>query len=248
MNSAGMGNTMAKMQYERNGKIACITLDDGKVNAMNWEFFDELNDALDQAIAEDASVLIFTGRPGIFSAGLDLKLLPTQDLEEQIRFQKRFAATMLRVYQFPIPTIAAYAGHSIAGGAILSYACDRFMVADGPYTIQINEVANKMVIPSWITLICRSSIPHRYWKEALLHATPYSPREAFEHGIVDDLVEEGGDITAAARTYAEKLLKLSTEAYAATKKFLRQEESAYVMEIFEKEFLDWVLNYSPQIK
>lgn len=239
---------MAKMQYEKDGKIACITLDDGKVNVMNWEFFSELNDALDHTIADEAAVLIFTGRPGIFSAGLDLKLLPTQDLEEQIRFQIRFATTMLRVYQFPIPTIAAYAGHSIAGGAILSYACDRFMVADGPYTIQINEVANKMVIPSWITLICRSSIPHRYWKEALLHATPYSPREAFERGIVDDLVEEGGDIMAAARAYAEKLFKLSTPAYAATKKLLRQEESAHVMEIFEKEFLDWVLNYSQQIK
>ena len=66
---------------------------------------------------------------------------------------------MLRVYQFPYRPSPPILDNSIAGGAILSYACDRFMVADGPYTIQINEVANKMVIPSWITLICRSSIP-----------------------------------------------------------------------------------------
>lgn len=239
---------MTKMHYEKDGDIARITLDDGKVNAMNWEFFSELNEALDRAIADEAGVLIFTGRPGVFSAGLDLKLLPTQDLREQIRFQRRFATTMLRVYQFPIPTIAAYAGHSIAGGAILSFACDRFMVADGPYTIQINEVANKMALPSWITLICRSSIPHRYWKEALLHATAYSPRDAFERGIVDDLVAEGGDIMAAACAYAEKLLKLCVPAYAASKKFLRQEESAHVLGIFEKELLDWRLNYSEKIK
>ncbi len=235
---------MTKMRYEKEDQIARITLDDGKVNAMNWEFFSELNAALDRTIADKAAVLIFTGRPGIFSAGLDLKLLPTQDLGEQVKFQRTFATTMLRVYQFPVPTIAAYAGHSIAGGAILSYACDRFMVADGPYTIQINEVANKMVIPSWITLICRSAIPHRYWKEALLHATPYTPRQAFESGIVDDLVEEGGDIMAAASAYAEKLFKLHTPAYAATKKFLRQEESAHVLDIFEKELLDWRLNYN----
>ena len=239
---------MTKMQYEKDGKIACITLDDGKVNAMNWEFFEELNDALDRAVADEAAALIFTSRPGVFSAGLDLKLLPTQDLAEQIRFQIRFATTMLRLYQFPIPTIAAYTGHAIAGGLILSCACDRFMVTDGPYTVQLNEVANKMVVPSWITLICRSSIPHRYWKEALLHATPYSPKEAFARGIVDDLVEEGGDIMAAARAYAEKLLNLSPPAYAATKKLLRQEESAHVMEIFEKEFLDWYLNYSAQVQ
>ncbi len=234
---------MNRIKYQIDGKIARITLDDGKVNAMNWEFFSELNEALDRAVADEAAVLIFTGRPGVFSAGLDLKLLPTQDLTEQIKFQRRFATTMLKIYLFPIPTIAAYAGHAIAGGAILSYACDRYMVADGPYTIQINEVANKMVISSWITLICRSSIPHQHWKEALLHAMPYSPKEAFDRGLVDDLVKEGEDILAAAYAYADKLLKLYTPAYAATKKFLRQEEAAHVMEIFDKESLDWRMNY-----
>ncbi|MBU1194515.1 MAG: enoyl-CoA hydratase/isomerase family protein [Proteobacteria bacterium] len=235
---------MSKIQYEIDGKIARITLDDGKVNAMNWEFFNELNEALDRTIADKAAALIFTSRPGVFSAGLDLKLLPTQDLAEQIRFQRKFAETMLRIYQFPVPSIVAFTGHAIAGGVILSSACDRIMISDGPYTIQINEVANKMVIPSWITLICRSSIPHQYWKEALLHSTPYSPKEAYDIGIVDDLIEEGIDIMTPANEYARKLVKLHTPAYAATKKFLRQEESAHVMEIFEKEFLDWRLNYS----
>lgn len=239
---------MAKMQYDKKGRVACITLDDGKVNAMNWEFFNELNAAMDRATADEAGALIFTGRPGIFSAGLDLKLLPTQDLTEQIKFQKTFASTMLRLYQFPIPTIAAYAGHAVAGGAIFSFACDRYMVADGPYTIQINEIANKMIMPSWITLICRSSIPRQYWIEVLLHSTPYSPKEAFERGIVDDLIEEGGDIMAAASAYADKLLNLYTPAYAATKKFLRQEESDHAMDLFEKELIGWHLNHSAPAK
>jgi enoyl-CoA hydratase len=237
-----------KMRYEIKGRIARITLDDGKMNVMNWDFFHELNEALDSAIADDAGAIIFTGRPGVFSAGLDLKLLPTQSFPEQIKFQKTFAATMLRLYQFPIPTIAAYAGHSIAGGAILSYACDRFMMGDGPYRIQINEVANKMAIPSWISLICRSSIPPRYWKEALLHARAYSPREAAERGLVDDLIGEGGNVLEAAEAYAGEVLKLNGPAYAATKTFMRQEESAHVMEIFEKELVEWLLNYSGLIK
>jgi len=235
---------MAKMQYDIEGRIARITLDDGKMNVMNWEFFHELNNLLDRTLADKAGALIFTGRPGVFSAGLDLKLLPTQDLMEQLRFQKTFAETMLRVYLFPVPSIAAYAGHAIAGGAILSYACDRYMVADGPYKIQINEVVNKMAIPSWISVICRSSIPHRYWKEALLHSRAYSPREAFERGIVDDMIEEGGNILGAAKVMAEEFLKLHGPAYAATKKFLRQADAARVMDIFEKEILDWRLNYN----
>jgi len=231
---------MTKIHYAVEDKIATITLDDGKMNVMNWDFFQELNDGLDRALADKASVLIFTGRPGIFSAGLDLKLLPTlSSIEEQLRFQKLFASTMLRVYLLPIPTLAAYAGHSIAGGAILSYACDRFMVGDGPYKIQINEVANKMILPSWISLICRSSIPHQHWKEALLHARAYSPREAFERGIVDDLIAPEGNVMETAKAYARNLFALHGPAYAFTKKLMRQEEADKALGALEKELRDW---------
>ncbi len=234
---------MTKMHYTIEDKIALITLDDGKMNVMNREFFQELNDCLDRALADKASVLIFTGRPGIFSAGLDLKLLPTlSTIEEQIKFQKTFASVMLRVYMFPVPTIAAYAGHSIAGGAILSYACDRFMVGEGPYKIQINEVANKMLIPSWISLICRSSIPPQHWREALLHSRAYSPREAFERGIVDDLIKEEGKVMDAAKELARDLCKLDGKAYAFTKKFMRQEEADKTFNLLEKELLTWQKN------
>jgi enoyl-CoA hydratase len=232
---------MSKMQYVLEDKIARITLDDGKLNVMNWDFFNELNSSLDQAIADNAVVVIFTSRPGVFSAGLDLKLMMTQTLPEMMKFQRAFADTMLRVYLFPIPTIAAYSGHSIAGGAILSYACDRFMAVDGPYKVQINEVANKMILPTWIYTICRSAIPHRFWKEALLHAHIYTPREAYNKGIIDDLVDEGGDVLALAKTYAQDLFRLDPKAYGATKKIMRQKEADSAIEVFEKEILGWLL-------
>lgn len=232
---------MKKMHYSIDDRIAQITLDDGKMNVMNWEFFSELNESLDRAQEDGAGALIFTCRPGVFSAGLDLKLLPTQSFKEVVKFQKTFATTMLRVYQFPIPTVAAYEGHAVAGGAILSYACDRFMILDGPYRIQINEVANKMVIPSWILLICRSSIPHRWWTEALLHARGYTPREAFERGIVDDLIEADGNVLDAARMAAQDLLKLDPRAYAATKSFMYGEGAAHALDVFYREIAEWQL-------
>ncbi len=231
---------MTKMHYTIEDKIALITLDDGKMNVMNWDFLQELNDCLDRTLADRASVLIFTGRQGIFSAGLDLKLLPTlSTIEEQLTFQKTFASTMLRVYMLPVPTIAAYTGHSIAGGAILSYACDRFILGDGPYKIQINEVANKMILTSWISLICRSSIPHQFWKEAMLHARAYSPREAFEKGIVDDLVDGENKVMETAKELARDLFRLHGPAYAFTKKLMRQEEADKALNDLEKELREW---------
>ena len=236
---------MTILRYEMEDQIAVVTLDDGKMNVMNREFFEELDVLLDRALEDGSRALIFTGRPGVFSAGLDLKLLPTQSLMEQMRFQKQFAEVMLRVYLLPIPTIAAYAGHAIAGGAILSYACDRFMVGDGPFKIQINEVANKMAIPSWILLICRSSVPSGGGRSRSSTRGPTRPARAFERGIADDLLEEGADVLAAARVCAREFFRLDARAYAATKKNMRQEGADHVMEVFEKEMFGWRMSVLP---
>ncbi|MRR17460.1 MAG: hypothetical protein EG826_13485 [Deltaproteobacteria bacterium] len=231
---------MAKMTYTFEDRIAVIKLDDGKMNVMNWDFFNELNASLDRAIADQAGAVIFTSRPGVFSAGLDLKLIANQTMQEALIFQRLFRDTMLRLWLFPIPTIAAYAGHSVAGGAILSFACDRFMAQDGPYKVQINEVANKMLLPTWIMTICKSSIPHRWWKEVLLHSHIYSPREAYEKGIIDDLAADGQDVMELAKACARDMFRLDARAYGASKKVLRQQEADYAVSVFEKELVDWL--------
>lgn len=228
---------MAKMQYTIEDRIVLITLDDGKANTINGDFLQEMNAAFDRAIAEKAGALILTtGRPGIFGAGLDLKYMPALNAADRYKFLFEFAETMLRLYLFPIPTIAAYAGHAVAGGALMSFACDRYIIADGPYRIQMNESLNNMVIPSWLALICRSSIPHRWQREALLHARAYSPREAFERQIVDTLIEEGGDVLAAAKAVAREFLKLSTKSYAKTKSIILREEAKHVLDLYAQEY------------
>ena len=63
--------------YAVDGNVARITLDDGKVNAMSLPFFEALGAALDRAEREKPGAVVITGRPGYFSAGLDLKLMPT---------------------------------------------------------------------------------------------------------------------------------------------------------------------------
>jgi enoyl-CoA hydratase/carnithine racemase len=114
------------------------------------------------------------------------------------------------------------------------------MVTDGPYKIQINEIANKIMVTTWINIICRSAIPPQWWKEAILHAHLYTPKEAFEKGIADDLIAEGSDVLAAAKVYAQDLFRLDARAYRETKKVMRQQEVDYALQIFEKEILGWL--------
>ena len=222
------------VRYESTDGVGVITLDDGKVNAMALPFFDRLGAALDRAERDRPGAVVIVGRAGIFSAGLDLKLLPTLAPDELRTTMLAFGRTMLRVFTFPIPTVAALTGHAIAGGAMLAFACDLRLVAEGPFRLQLNEVAIGLTLPTWAIVLAQAAIPPRWHTEALLHARAYTPAEAFERGLVDGVVSPDG-LLERARAQAGGLAGLDQAAYAASKVRHRAMAVAWAAERLESE-------------
>lgn len=220
--------------YAREENVARITLDDGKVNAMSPAFFAALGAALDRAERERPGAVVFTGRPGFFSAGLDLKLLPTLPPEELRATLLTFGRTMLRIFLFPIPTVAAVSGHAIAGGAMLAFACDLRWVAEGPFRIHLNEVAIGLPLPSWAIALAHAAVPPRHQTDALLHARAYSPAEALARGIVHAVVP-ADRLLAEATAAAAPLCVLDQAAYATSKARHRAMEAKWVGDLLETE-------------
>jgi len=229
---------MDKITYSIEDGIARFTMDDGKANAMNWEFFEQMGKNMDQAENDGAKALVITGRQGFFSGGLDLKLLPTLSPAEFGDFAIRFAQTMLRVFSFPIPTIAAITGHAIAGGAMLSFACDRRFALDGSYRIQMNETLIGIDLPAWMFLIAGSAIPSRWRNEALLHSRAYNPNEALERGILDTVTQDADGLAAQVKDSTTEMLNLNLSAYAGSKKNWRKEEIEHVLDLLKKGLSD----------
>jgi enoyl-CoA hydratase len=226
---------MMKIHYELANDVAQITMDDGKANAMDWVFFEEMGETLDRSEKEGAKVLIITGRPDFFSGGLDLNLVPTLSPTELITFAEIFARTMLRVFSFPAPTIAACTGHSVAGGAILAFSCDLRLIIDGPYLIQMNEMVMGIPMPSWLLLLCRSAIPRQWQMEALLHAKAYSPSEVVDRGMFHGLYGNVNEIMAEGRARSENLKLLNLQAYYTTKKRMRGPDMEHALRLFKEE-------------
>ena len=206
--------------YAVDGNVARITLDDGKVNAMSLPFFEALGAALDRAEREKPGAVVITGRPGYFSAGLDLKLMPTLAPDALQRMLVAFGRTMLRVFTFPIPTVAAVSGHAIAGGAMLAFACDLRYAADGAHRLHLNEVAIGLPLPTWAIVIAESAVPHRWHTEAILHARAYLPADAVERNIVNGVVSPDRLLDEASSA-AARLGTLHQAAYATSKTRLR---------------------------
>src|SRR5437899_10806550 len=106
------------IRYQVSDNVAQITLDDGKVNAMALAFFEGLNAALDRAERERPGAVVIAGRAGVFSAGLNLKLLPTLPPAQLARTMVAFGPPLLRVLTFPLPTVAAVTRPAVAGPAM----------------------------------------------------------------------------------------------------------------------------------
>lgn len=216
---------MDKLQYSMDKRgIGIITMDDGKANAMNGDFFSEMQHTLDQAEKDQSKAVVIKGRPGYFSGGLDLKHVMTLSQNDLHDFVFTFAKTMLRIYAFPIPTIAVATGHAIAGGAMLSFACDLRFIADGSYKIQMNETLIGVNLPTWMFLIADSAVPSNLQSEALLHSYAYSPKEAVEKRIFNGFLSNSDDVLMEINPTIEALLNINLASYAESKKRSRTPE------------------------
>src|SRR2546427_11596418 len=110
------------MRIERDGEVALIRLENGKANAIGPSFLDRLEAPPGQP--GDARAAVITGQGSAFSAGLDLPTLVDLDRVRMRAFVLRFETAMMRVFELPIPLVAAVNGHAVAGGCVLALQAD----------------------------------------------------------------------------------------------------------------------------
>src|SRR4051794_11591471 len=91
---------------------------------MNVGLLGELVGAVESIAADPPAAVVLAGRPGFFSAGADLKLVPSYGADEQRRMVHGINRMALGVYALPCPVVAAITGHAIAGGFVLTMCAD----------------------------------------------------------------------------------------------------------------------------
>ena len=107
---------MQGVSYELKGGVARINLDDGKVNVMSVAMLAAIAAAFDRAEREAEIVVLRSSRPGIFSAGFDLKVFAAGDATRSLEMVRAGAELALRLMSFPLPTIGVMEGHAFPDG------------------------------------------------------------------------------------------------------------------------------------
>ncbi len=211
------------LKISRDGAIATVTLNRPPANAINLQLCLDLIAALDELEADPAiDAMVLTGRPKMFSAGLDVIELYALDRAGMAAFWTNFCEAFTRLYETPLATVAAIAGHAPAGGCVLSIACDHRVMAQGRFKIGLNEVAVGLAAPRFLCRVFTGVVGQRNAEKMLPVGAMVDPEGALAVGLVDEIVPID-DVMAASVAFLQGQLKVPQRARAATKGYLRQD-------------------------
>jgi len=209
------------VQIEKLGAIAVLRMDRPPANAIDLEMADQFEKSLEDIARDDGiHALVVTGNGSCFSAGLDLKAVPTYDKTQQQEMVMRVNQLFGALYALPLPTIAAMNGHSIAGGVILNLACDYRIGAEGDYKIGLAELRVGVPFPVAAMTIVQSELSHPVARMMVLTARNLSPQAALSFGVLDEL-QPAKELLAHAIQTAEEMAELPRDSYRRIKRQLR---------------------------
>ena len=223
-----------RVTYRCDAGVAHITMDDGKVNVMSTAMLADLNAALDRAEQDQAIVVLRSARPGIFSAGFDLKVFAANDSVRSLQMVKAGAELALRLMSHPSPTVGVMEGHAFPMGAFLLLGCDVRIGALGKFRMGLNEVAIGIVPPGFAIELARSRLHPAWLSRTVTLGEMYEPQDAVVAGFLDRVVPTN-EIDGVLGEILSALRGLNPAIHKSAKLRLRRHAMAAMREAIDRE-------------
>ena len=192
-----------KIKVSVDGHVATVVIDNPAANTWDTESLPALQ-AVVQALNEsrDIYALVLTGAgQKFFSAGADLKLFADGNPETARVMSDAFGAAFETLADFRGVSVAAINGFAMGGGLEVAMACD----------IRIVEAQAKLALPEATVglLPCAGGtqrltqlVGEGWAKRMILCGERIGAERALDIGLVEEVVETGGALAAAAKLAA----------------------------------------------
>src|SRR4051812_26139360 len=196
------------------GPVTLLTIDrPERRNAVDAATCKDLRGALDEAVEEQARVVVLTGAGGHFCAGADLGGVHDEDFGASLR---GLLDTLVSV---PIPVIAAVSGAALGAGTQLAVACDlRVAAPDARFGIPAAKLG--LMVDHWTVQRLALLAGHGPARAMLLAAEQVSGEDAVRLG----LAQRAGDLDAAL-AWAADIARLAPLTIAGHKLALTRLEA-----------------------
>ena len=204
------------------GQVREIRLDRPPVNALNPDLATLLTEKLGSA-AEHADAVVVSGRPGLFSAGLDIPALLRENREGMSRFWNSFLRLLRTIAEMPVPTAFALTGHAPAGGIVLALFGDCRIMSGGNYVTGLNEVQVGLVVPQVVHRALARLIGSHPAERILVPGSLLSPDQALDIGLIDEIESDPDATVARAVAWCQHLLDMPRHAMLLTRRLARRD-------------------------
>lgn len=222
------------------GAIHEIRMARPPVNALNPELLGSLIAAIDAGPRNGARALILSGGEKVFSGGLDVPYLMSQDRAGLAACWTLFFEAARALASCPVPVAAAIAGHNPAGGCVLALCCDFRVMARGPFRIGLNETQVGLTVPDAIQYLMRRVVGTHRAEQLIVAGAMVESEQALAFGIVDALAD-AGEVVVMATSRLAQLLALPSGPLLASRRIARADIIA-VLESFDESDLDGFLD------
>lgn len=215
---------MNSIKIDKEGRLVHITIDNGKVNAINTELAIELRDTFKE-LALDKSVggVLLKGREGVFSAGLDIITLATGGIENAKVFWRAYKTMCQELAKFPKPFVCAVNGYAPAGATIIALLADyRVMAIGDKYVMGMHEFKMHLQIPEILCDVYAYSIGEKNAWESVQLAKLFKAEEALKLGLVNEALPLE-EVVPAAEKYLKRIAGVMPRVYSDTKAYLRKD-------------------------
>ncbi len=204
------------------GMVRELSLARPPANALNPELVESLTQALREA-SESAHAIVVSGRPGMFSAGLDVPELINYDRDRLSRFWQSFLGLLKTIAHSPVPTVFAMTGHAPAGGIVIALFGDYRIMPRGGFKTGLNEVQVGLVVPAVIHAALLRTMSAHTAERILLTGEMMNSEQALAIGLVDELVDEPKDVVTRAVEWCEQRLATPRPAMLMTRAMARED-------------------------
>ena len=192
------------VELAQNGSAAVITLNRPEaLNALSFEVVGEIGDAIDEAAASDARVIIFTGAgEKAFCAGADIKELREQDTNSMRLAMGKGQEIFSKLDTLAIPSIALINGYAFGGGLELALACT-FRVAMPNAKVGLPEIKLGIIPGYGGTQRLPRLVGEGRALEIIMSGRTVDAEEAEQIGLVHKIIK--GDGMSGTLDFAETI-------------------------------------------
>lgn len=195
---------MAHLSFDlHDNGVAQVTFSNPPLEVMTPQTVGELHELLPRLEQDDVRAVVFVGTDDkFFIRHFSVEELDASTRGKGAKWDVNIDDVFLAIENLPKPVIVALNGSTSGGGLEFAMSCDIRVAKDGRFRFGLPEVTIGILPGAGGTQRLPALVGRNRAMEMMMRGRLISPQQAFQYGLIEELVEADSDESALDRALA----------------------------------------------